>query len=213
MPNALLIVILGVCGLAQAPTKSPGEPSAPVPDTQVIFWGPEGMTVVCDTGSGEWYDSEPLVVPGRRNVRQGLIYSLKLAGISSHPGVELYATLEVVMAVPRTTTFLERNAVPVTFAEDDIATVCSGKPVTKVTYLPAPEFRELVLHVEAIVSYRLDPGADPITESARRGDVMVVLRIKPGAASAAQRCDEARPTQACRSARFAGRLRCRFGRR
>ena len=213
MPNALLIVILGVCGLAQAPTKSPGEPSAPVPDTQVMFFGPEEMTVVCNTGSCKWYDSEPMVVPCRRNFPQGFIYSLMLAEIPGHPGVELYATLEVVVAAPRTTTFLERNAVPVTFLEEDIATVCSGKPVTKVTYLPAPEFRELVLHVEAIVSYRLDPGADPITESARRGDVMVVLRIEPGAASAAQRCDEARPTQACRSARFAGRLRCRFGRR
>ena len=212
MPYASLIMTVGVCVLGYAPAKLRG-PSTPVPDTQVMFFGPGVMTVVCNTGSCRWYDSEPLVVPCRRNLPRGFIYGLKLAGLSGHPGVELYPTLEVALADPRTTTFLERSAVPVTFAEEDIATVLSGKPVTKVTYLPAPEFRELAMPVETIVSYRLDPGADPIAEAARRGDVMVVLRIEPGAASAARRYDEARPTQACRSARFAGRLRCRFGRR
>jgi len=201
MPYALLILIVGVCGLESPAANSRNEP--PAPETQIIFYGPEVMTVVCNTGSYRWYDSEAMVVPFRRNLRQGFIYYLKLASIPGHPGAELYSTLEVAVPVPRTQTFLERNAVPVTVTEEDIKEVFCGKAVTKVVYLPAPEFRELALPVETMVSYRLDAGADPIVESSRRGGIMAVLRIGP----------ELRPTQACRSARFTGRLRCRFGRR
>jgi hypothetical protein len=200
MPYALLIVILSVCGLGQAAIKPRGERSAPVPDTQVIFWGPEELKVVCDTGSGQWYDSEPLVVPFRLSFRQGVIYSLKLVDMPGHPGIELSATLAAVLAAPRATVFLERNAISVTLAEKDIATACSGKPVTKVTYLNSEN-----LHSpgETTVSCLLDPSADPITECGGRGDVLVVLRIERRSPSATQHCDRTRPARAFRSARFA----------
>ena len=208
-----LIVLISVWSLGYTPVKSRVELSALIPDTQVTFLGPEGMTVAWDIGGCERYDSETLVVPRHHIFPQGFVYGLKLANIPGHPGVELYQTLEVVLAESRTRTFLKWNAVSISFGDEDIDAVLSGKFVTKVTYLPAPEFQEVALPVETIVSYRLDPGADPITEAARRGDVVVILRIEPRATSAKERCIEAQSTPACRLARFTERLRCRFRRR
>ena len=68
--------------------------------------------------------------------------------------------------------FLAHNAIPVQFTEEDFDQVLSGNFVTKVMYLPNPEFQELALAgVETLVSTRLDPGVDPIVEAdAPRGD-------------------------------------------
>ena len=45
--------------------------------------------------------------------------------------------------------------------------------MTKVIYLPDPEFQELALAgVETLVSTRLDPGVDPIVEADRRGAIL-----------------------------------------
>jgi hypothetical protein len=50
--------------------------------------------------------------------------------------------------------------------------------VTKVIYLPDPEFQDLALAgVETLVSTRLDPGVDPIAEADRRGSILAILRI------------------------------------
>ena len=50
--------------------------------------------------------------------------------------------------------------------------------MTKVIYLPDPEYQELALAgVETLVSTRLDPGVDPIVEADRRGSIMGVLRV------------------------------------
>jgi hypothetical protein len=50
--------------------------------------------------------------------------------------------------------------------------------VTKVIYLPDPEFQELALAgVETLVSTRLDPGVDPIAEADRRGSILAIVRM------------------------------------
>jgi hypothetical protein len=50
--------------------------------------------------------------------------------------------------------------------------------VSKVIYLPDPEFQEMALAgVETLVSTRLDPGVDPITEADRRGAILAVIRL------------------------------------
>ncbi len=54
----------------------------------------------------------------------------------------------------------------------------SGNFVTKVIYLPDPEFQELALAgVETLVSTRLDPGVDPIVEADRRGSILAIIRL------------------------------------
>jgi hypothetical protein len=124
------------------------------------------------------FDSQPLVCPSRYNFPQGAIYRLKLSTIPGRPGVELYPTLEVGPMMPRTEAFLAHNAIPVQFTPEDFDQVTSGNFVTKVIYLPDPEYQELALAgVETLVSTRLDPGVDPIVEADRRGAILAIVRL------------------------------------
>ncbi|MCE5303380.1 MAG: hypothetical protein LLF97_09770 [Planctomycetaceae bacterium] len=156
------------------------QPGGPVQaaTSQVAFVGPEGMAVAWDVSAPGMFDSQPLTCPGRYNFPQGAIYRLKLGNIPGRAGVELYPTLEIGPAMPRTEAFLAHNALPVQFTEEDFDQVLSGNFVTKVIYLPDPEYQELALAgVETLVSTRLDPGVDPIVEADRRGAILGIVRL------------------------------------
>ncbi len=148
------------------------------PTSQVAFVGSNGMQIRWDVSGQGLFDAQPLVVPGRQNFPQGAIYRLKLTNLPGRPGVELYPTLEVGPATPRTDAYLSHAPIPVQITEEDFAQVLSGNYVTKVIYLPDPEFQELALaRVDTLVSTRLDPGVDPIEEADRRGSILAILRV------------------------------------
>jgi hypothetical protein len=156
----------------QPPTPQVGAVS------QLQFSGPEGMTVQWDVTAPGRFDSEPLVAPARYNFPQGLMYRLKLANIPGRPGIELYPSIELAFAVPRSEAFLAHNAIPIQFTEEDFDQILQGNFVTKVIYLPNPEFQELALAgVETLVSTRLEPGVDPIVEADRRGAILAIVRV------------------------------------
>ena len=119
-----------------------------------------------------------MVCPGRYCFPQGAIYRLKLANI---PGPAGHRTVSDVGGWPgdaRTEAFLAHNTIPVQFTPEDFDQVLSGNFVTKVIYLPDPEFQELALAgVETLVSTRLDPGVDPIVEADRRGAILAIVRL------------------------------------
>ena len=147
-------------------------------NVQMLFARPEGMQIRWDVSGQGYFDSEPLVVPGRYSFPQGGIYRLKVTNIEGREGVELYPTLEVGPVTPLTEAYLAHNAVPIQFTAEDFDQVSSGNFVTKVIYLPDPEFQELALAgVETLVSTRLDPGIDPIVEADRRGAILAIIRI------------------------------------
>ena len=153
-------------------------PSMPPGSSQLAFSSPEGMEVRWDVTTPGKFDSEPLVVPARYSFGQSAIYRLKISNIPGRPGVELYPTVEVAMATPRSQAFLDHSAVPIQFTEEDFDQVLSGNFVTKVVYLPNPEYQELALAgVDTLVSTRLDPGIDPIREASRRGAILAVVRL------------------------------------
>jgi len=146
--------------------------------SQVSFVGPQAMRVAWDVSAPGQFDSEPKFCPFVYNFSQNAIYRLKLTAIPNRPGVELYPTLEIGPAVPRTEAFLSHNPIPIQLTEEDFDQVLSGNFVTKVIYLPDPDFQELALAgVETLVSTRLDPGLDPIVEADRRGAILAILRI------------------------------------
>ena len=150
---------------------------APAPTVQILFNKPAGMQVRYDIGSGN-FASAPLVVPARNNFPQGGIYRLKVTNIEGREGVELYPSLEIGPATPRTEAYLAHNAIPIQFTDEDFDQVMTGNFVTKVIYLPDPEFQDLALaNVETLVSTRLDPGKDPIVEADNRGSIMAVIRL------------------------------------
>jgi hypothetical protein len=161
-------------------TESYVDPAAlaGVPTSQVAFLGDEGVQVSWDVGGYGMFDSTPLVIPARQDFYQGAIYRLRLTNIPGRPGVELFPTLEVAPVTPRTDAYLAHSPIPVQFTEEDFDQVLSGNFVTKVIYLPDPEFQELALAgVETLVSTRLAPGVDPIAEADRRGSILAILRI------------------------------------
>lgn len=157
---------------------------------QVTFGQPEGMQIRYDaTGSGT-FDSEPLVVPARQNFPQGGLYRVKLTNIPTREGVELYPTVELAYANPRTGAYLAHNSIPIQFTEEDFDQVLTGNFVTKVIYLPDPDFQGPALAgIDTLVSTRLDPGIDPIVEADRRGSILAIIRLgdkdieMPGASS------------------------------
>jgi hypothetical protein len=153
--------------------------TANVPSTvQVTFGSPEGMQVKYDATGAAMFDSEPLVVPARQNFPQGGLYRLKVTNIQARPGVELYPTLELAYANPRTGAYLAHNSVPVQFTEEDFDQVLTGNFVTKVIYLPDPDFQGPALAgIDTLVSTRLDPGIDPIVEADRRGSILAIIRL------------------------------------
>jgi hypothetical protein len=129
------------------------------------------------SGNG-MFDSEPLVVPARQNFPQGGLYRLKVTNITGREGVELYPTLELAVANPRTGAYLAHNAIPVQFTEEDLDQVLTGNFVTKVIYLPDPDFQGPALAgIDTLVSTRLDPGVDPIVEADRRGAILAIIRL------------------------------------
>jgi hypothetical protein len=145
---------------------------------QVLFDKPDAMQINWDVGAVGQYDSIPLIVPGRQNFGQGGVYRLKLTNIAGREGVELYPTLELATITRRTAAYLTHSAIPIQFTDEDFDQVMAGNFVTKVIYVPDPEFQELALAgVDTLVSTRLDPGIDPVVEADRRGSVMAVIRM------------------------------------
>ncbi|MFK7735273.1 MAG: hypothetical protein AB8B50_04545 [Pirellulaceae bacterium] len=145
---------------------------------QILFNRPEGMELQYDVVGDGSFGSEPLYVPGRLEFPAGGIYRMKLTNIQGREGVELYPTLEVAGGSPRTAAYLAHNAIPVQYTPDDFEQVLSGNFVTKVIYLPDPEFQgDALVGVDVLVSNRLDPGLDPIVEADRRGSILAIVRI------------------------------------
>jgi hypothetical protein len=136
------------------------------------------MQVRWDVSLPGGFDSSPLVAPGRYDFPQGAIYRLKLTDIPGREGIELYPSLEVAPVTPRTAAYLAHNAIPFQITEEDLDQVTTGNFVTKVVYLPDPDYQELaVAGVETLVSTRLDPGCDPVVEADRRGSILAIIRI------------------------------------
>ena len=135
------------------------------------------MQVQWDVGGVGSFDSHVLVTPGRQNFQQGGVYRLKLTGLTGRDGIELYPTLAIYPASARSAAYLAHNAIPVQFTDQDLDQVIAGNFVTKAVYIPDPEFQELAVGVDTLVSSPVDPGLDPIVEADRRGTILAVIRV------------------------------------
>jgi hypothetical protein len=165
----------GVLAPETIPVPNYGAPAA---TTQILFNQPQSMKIAYDVVGDGSFTSECLIVPGRLEFAQGGIYRLKLTDIQGREGVELYPTVEVGLANPRTAAYLAHNAISIQFTEEDLDQALSGNFVTKVIYLPDPEFQgEVISGIDTLVSTRLEPGLDPIIEADRRGSILAIVRL------------------------------------
>lgn len=149
------------------------------PSAQILFQGLDGMRVAWDIGSIGAFDSDPRVTPFAQNFELGKIYRLQLANIPNRSGKIYYPTLKINSVTPRTSSYLEHNAIPIKFSENDMDQVDAGNFVTKVIFLPAPEFQNLAIAggVDTLVNTQLPAGADPVVEAQNRGSVLAVVQI------------------------------------
>lgn len=146
---------------------------------QLSFQGENGMYINWDTIQYGAFESEPLVCPGIRNFDAGKIYRLKLSRIPNRENLILYPTIQINAVIPRTKSYLDHNAIPVVFTDNDFDQVQQGNFVTKVIFLPAPEFQNLAVSggVDTIVNSQLPAGTDPVAEAQNRGSILAVIRI------------------------------------
>jgi hypothetical protein len=136
------------------------------------------MQIRYDVAGSGVFESEPLIVPARQNFPQGGLFRVKLTNIPGREGLELYPTIELAYANPRTGAYLAHNSIPIQFDEEDFDQVITGNFVTKVLYLPDPDFQGPALAgIDTLVSTRLDPGIDPIVEADRRGSILAIIRL------------------------------------
>lgn len=170
--------------MPQAPMINPAAMQAPPSaglSIQVVFNRPTGMQIGIDSTRNGSYEGQVLITPARHDFNVGVngdLVRMKLSNIEGHEAIELFPTIEIAPVNPRTAAYLDHNAIPVQFTNEDFDQVATGNYVTKVIYLPDPEFQDLALaNVETLVSTRLDPGDDPIVEADRRGSIMAILRM------------------------------------
>ncbi len=175
--------------------------------TQVFFLDPDGMQIGWLTRSGpsgdRVYLPGQLTVPARYSFDQGYIYRLKLTNIPGRPWAALYPTIEVASTTPTTEAYLTHNVIPISFTSEDFDQVLDGGNfVTKVFHLPDPNVPDRAVSRaatlastrseagrtnapahqpgdgdEAQVSTRSDPEIDPVHEAAKRGTLLVILRL------------------------------------
>jgi hypothetical protein len=148
--------------------------------TQIAFRATEGMTIRWDVSRPESYDSPPVVAPVQKSFPNGASYHLEFTNIPDRPNFDIRATLEIPASQAKTKDLLAHVAVPFQLTLEDVDQVMAGNAVTKSIYFPDPEFQELSIPgIETLVSTRLDPGVDPIAESARRGSILAIVRLIP----------------------------------
>ncbi|MBQ3389358.1 MAG: hypothetical protein IJG60_09120 [Thermoguttaceae bacterium] len=151
---------------------------------QILFQGPDGMNVNWDVSTIGAFDSEPIITEGIQDFETGKEYRLRLSNLPNRKGVggaplNLYPTLQVNSVTPRTRSYLEHNAIPVRITDNDIDQVQAGNFVTKVIFLPAPEFQNIAVAggVDTIVNTQLPAGTDPVVEAQNRGSILAVVQI------------------------------------
>ena len=146
--------------------------------SQLRFMGPEEMAVNWDVFVPGTFDSDSKICPFSQNFMQGAIYRLRLSNIPARPEKVYYPTIEVAATMARSQAFLAHNSIPMEFTDNDFDQVDSGNFVTKVIYLPDPEFQGLAMAgVGTLVNTQLEPGADPITEADNRGSILAIIRL------------------------------------
>jgi len=151
-------------------------PAPPVRTSQVRFLGPEGMAIGWQIGPT--FAEQQLLAPARYNFPQAATYRLKFSNIPGREGLTVYPSLHVYPTHPTTAAYLEHNALPLRITDEDLDQVETNNFVTKVIYLPDAKYQELAIAgVEELVSTRLSPGLDPVSEADRRGTIMAVLRM------------------------------------
>jgi hypothetical protein len=173
----VLVLSTGRTGLGNESSRPSQESVAKDESVQFHFVKPQGLHISWSSKRDGKYDSPAVVAPAAYDFSPGK-HEFKLTDIPGRPGVVLYPSVTIPPIDVKARDFVSEARVPIRFTEEDFDQVLTGNLVTKVLFLPDPEFAELALAgVETLISTRLDPGVDPIKEADRQGTVVAIIRL------------------------------------
>ena len=188
--KALLLALTVVVACGAGPMRGAAPASnqvvlsqaQPYAVAQIAFKGSEGMKIEWNTTQFGVFDGAIVckdAKPVFQNFQTAHSYRLKISNVPNREGLTLYPTLTVNAVTPRTRAYLDHNAIPVKFTENDFDQVQNGNFVTKVIFLPSRQYQSLALAggVDTIVNTQLPAGADPIVEAQNRGAILAVVQI------------------------------------
>lgn len=165
-----------VVGLATIPWAGCGT-------SQVHFVAPEQMKIEITPEPGHG-PSTSVVLPAKIDLPEGKITWLRLSEIPGHQGLEVWASVEMLSRGLHgaSSYFRDHCTIPVVFEADDFDQIMANNLVTKVIYLPDPEYQEVAIGgpavaAETLVSTRLEPGMDPVQEAKKKGTILAIVRM------------------------------------
>lgn len=177
-------ILLFVVGLANAHTTLGKEPKQkakerpPKDDSvQIHFVGPTGLHINWSTNGAGTYDSPTLVVPAAYDFSDGK-HEFRLGSLPGRANFFLYPSITISSTDAKVRDFVSESRVTIQLTEEDFDQALAGNVVTKVVFLPDPDFEDFAIAgVTELISKRVDPGVDPIEEADRRGTIIAVVRI------------------------------------
>lgn len=116
-------------------------------------------------------------VSDRLNVEYGKTTRLSLSRNRDGRIDKWNASIKPAEPTGETQVYLKHNSVPIVITNEDLdLSPINSMPVVKVVYLPHPKTQELAVKgIETMVSTRVDPSVDVVTEAAKRGSVLITV--------------------------------------
>lgn len=107
----------------------------------------------------------------------GQIYRLKITGLESFPGAELYPTVEVLDRTHPPAGREAEFAVPVRLTDEEIGQALAGQMVTKVIYVEQPQLASPYPTTEGMVVETLTPDRNLLKAADQRGRPILIVRL------------------------------------
>lgn len=144
------------------------------PRSQFRFLRPSGASI--GWTMGKQFSDRQMIVPTILNVQAG-VSALTWKDIPGRPSqFVVFQRIHVFPPDPRSEIFLAHSPLPLEITDEDCDHIADGHVVTRVIFRPDRQHRELAsVGVDSLVTTRLDPGVDPVTEAERRGTIMAVV--------------------------------------
>jgi hypothetical protein len=134
-------------------------------DLQVAMAGPAGFD-----------EAQP--APANVALLVGAVYRLRVMNIPSHPGQELFPTIEMIDRLYTPQGQQRRFAIPIEITQEDMELALSGRFVLRVIYLEQPDYALPARTTPQSPGwFDVGPGRDPLAVADALGRPVAILRM------------------------------------
>ncbi len=118
-----------------------------------------------------------LTEPNQVRLAVGALYRLKIGGMQSFPGIELYPSIELFDHLHPPAGLIDEYPVPIEFTEEEIRMAIGGQLVTKVVFIEEPRLAATVDTPSPLPVRTIANRANLIAEADRVGRPMAIVRL------------------------------------